>query len=42
MKQYQINRAFQMRSDVLSWALYKMHVFAHTFCLGRLPRARAR
>jgi hypothetical protein len=31
MKQYQINLAFQMLCNVLSGALYKMHVVAHTF-----------
>src|SRR5690606_18088471 len=38
MKQYQINFGFQMLSNVLSGAVYKMHVVAHTFlfcCSGR-------
>ena len=33
MKQYQINLGFQMLCDVLSGALYKMHVVAHTFLI---------
>ena len=40
MKQYQIDRAFQMLRNILSRALYKMHVVDHTFIGGRLA-ARA-
>ena len=36
MKQYQIDRAFQMLRNILSRALYKMHVVDHTFIGGRL------
>ena len=39
MKQYQINLGFQMLCDVLSGALYKMHVVAHTFLFCRTRRA---
>ncbi|CSF36112.1 Uncharacterised protein [Shigella sonnei] len=36
MEQYQINGRFQMRSNILSGAMYKLHVVAHTFCFCRL------
>jgi hypothetical protein len=39
MKQYQIDRAFQMLRNILSRALYKMHVVDHTFIGSRLPGA---
>ena len=39
MKQYQIDRAFQMLRNILSRALYKMHVVDHTFIGGRLAGA---
>jgi hypothetical protein len=39
MKQYQINLGFQMLCNVLSGALYKMHVVAHTFLLPPCARA---
>ena len=39
MEQYQINGRFQMRSNILSGALYKMHVVAHTFLFCRTRRA---
>ncbi|CZX42888.1 Uncharacterised protein [Enterobacter hormaechei] len=40
MKQYQINLRFQMLRNVLSGAMYKMHVVAHTFLFCRSPCAR--
>ena len=40
MKQYQINLGFQMLCDVLSGALYKMHVVAHTFLFCGTRRTR--
>ena len=39
MKQYPINLGFQMLCDVLSGALYKMHVVAHTFLICSTRRA---
>ena len=39
MKQYQINRLFQMLSDILRRTLYELHVLAHTFLLRQLRGA---
>ena len=36
MEQYQINGRFQMRSNILSGAMYKLHLVAYTFCFCRL------
>ncbi|MNP43223.1 hypothetical protein D3C76_1370270 [compost metagenome] len=40
MRQYQINLRFQMLRNVLSGAMYKMHVVAHTFLFCRALRTR--
>lgn len=39
MKQYQIDRAFQVLRNILSRALYKMHVVDHTFIDSSLAGA---